>query len=130
MYQINAIYYQLQAKGIIFPNNVETEIKKAVQKAEQNNPDAVSNQQEEDDIAKAIAASLAAEQEQPQTNAAASNDNTTKTHGTSQIAETNNLYNLDELSRGGDPVVQETVQKSVPVQGGFANMSQKWPKMT
>lgn len=116
MYQINAIYYQLQAKGIIFPNNVETEIKKAVQKAEQNNPDAVSNQQEEDDIAKAIAASLAAEQEQPQTNAAAaSNDNTTKTHGTSQIAETNNLYNLDELSRGGDPVVQETVQKSVPV---------------
>lgn len=111
MYQINAIYYQLQAKGVIFPNNVETEVKKAVQKAEQNNPDAVSNQQEADDIAKAIAASLAAEQEQPQTSA--SNDNT-KTHGISQKTETNNLYNLDELSRG-DPVVQETVQKSVPV---------------
>ena len=61
MHQVNASYYQLQAKGVVFPVDVKGQAQEAAAKQAQNNPDAVSNQQEADDIAKAIAESLKTE---------------------------------------------------------------------
>merc|ERR1712048_789727 len=84
MYQVTSIFHQLQAKGVIFPN--DTKLEKQV---ESTNPDAVSNQQEADDIAKAIAESLKTEESE-------------KNRKVEEIKTepVKNLYNLDELSRG------------------------------
>ena len=106
MYQVNAIYYQLQAKGVVFPDiNAQNEVNKVKKAAETRNPDAVANQQEADDIAKAIAESLKTEE----------NEKTNKQQEISaNTTETPNLYNLEELSRG-EPVLKEnSVQKSPP----------------
>jgi len=101
---MNALYYKLAAKGVVFPDVAADSARRQERTAAASNPNVAGNQQEADDLAKAIAESLRTQENETSAKSSPTNNPEMRTQTTA------NMYSLDALS---DPQpIQETVQSA------------------